>query len=217
VVIVTGLARKSKNAKTGDMLQTWILHDDVPPIDALRSGKDQSICGSCPLRGFAGKQRGCYVRVDQAPTNVWKAYKRGAYQEMPLYSPWSMFGANRAIRLGSYGDPVAVPLMIWDSLISRASNWTGYTHQWHREDSQEYRHILMASVESFEQMQYARIMGWRTFRIGGVATRKDEIHCPATAEGGFKAQCETCGLCKGVSLNAANIVLRAHGRGAKYV
>ena len=34
------------------------------------------------------------------------------------------------IRLGSYGDPAAVPIEIWDNLCSVAANYTGYTHQW---------------------------------------------------------------------------------------
>jgi len=59
VVIVSGLL-KSENAKTGNMLQTYILRADVSPTNAIRSGEDSSICGDCPARGDGtGKGRTC--------------------------------------------------------------------------------------------------------------------------------------------------------------
>ena len=65
VVIVTGLARKSTNAKTGALLQTWILRSDMHPIDAVRSGADSSICGDC-------RHRGCRPR----PSRGWRSRAR---------------------------------------------------------------------------------------------------------------------------------------------
>ena len=50
VVIVTGLKGPSKNRKTGNMVQTFILARDVHPLEALRSGEDASICGQCEHR-----------------------------------------------------------------------------------------------------------------------------------------------------------------------
>ena len=51
VVIMTGLNGKSRNAKTGDLVATWILRADKKPTDAVQSGADSSICGACPHRG----------------------------------------------------------------------------------------------------------------------------------------------------------------------
>ena len=33
------------------------------------------------------------------------------------------------VRIGSYGDPAAVPTRVWAELVRYAKNWTGYTHQ----------------------------------------------------------------------------------------
>jgi hypothetical protein len=67
VCIATGLATKSTNEKTGDLIQTWILRDDIAPIDAANTGADVSICGDCPHRGqvIDGKNvnRTCYVTL----------------------------------------------------------------------------------------------------------------------------------------------------------
>ena len=35
---------RSENAKTGDMVQTYILRADMSPLDAISSGDDVSIC-----------------------------------------------------------------------------------------------------------------------------------------------------------------------------
>ena len=52
-VIATGLKTSSHNAKTGDLIQTWILRADMTPQEAVDSGADESICGGCPHRGDA--------------------------------------------------------------------------------------------------------------------------------------------------------------------
>src|SRR6185436_15195318 len=77
VVIAIGLNDPSTNSKTGGMIQVYILRSDVSPLEALRTGKDVSICGACVLRpksfdGTKWKGRSCYVRVDTGPTVIWK-------------------------------------------------------------------------------------------------------------------------------------------------
>jgi len=75
VVIATGLSRESKNTKTGDMVQLWILTKAENPVAAVKSGNDAIVCGACPLRGDHGAGRACYVKVFQAPLAIWKAYQ----------------------------------------------------------------------------------------------------------------------------------------------
>lgn len=41
VLIVTGIKRPSRNQKTGDMLQTWILVEGSSPVAAINSGQDR--------------------------------------------------------------------------------------------------------------------------------------------------------------------------------
>ena len=218
VVIATGMAGASRNAKTGDMIQTWILRADMPPAEALRTGADSSICGGCPLRGDgAGKARACYVTVWQAPRSVHDAYVRGAYPRAALADLPALF-AGRKVRLGAYGDPAAAPLALWQAVTSQAESWTGYTHQW-RTFSGQWRALLMASADSMHDAVVAQLGGWRTFRVATDSDRLDaEIVCPASAEAGKRTDCAHCGLCKGTASGSRkSIVIRAHGSGAKHL
>src|SRR4051812_12366646 len=57
-VIVTGVYRKSKNRKTGKMLQIWFLLDDVNQVEAVQIGIDaETVCRDCPF----ASGNGCYV------------------------------------------------------------------------------------------------------------------------------------------------------------
>ena len=59
--IVVVAIPKSGNSKTDSMLQTFIMRSDVPPLDALKSGDDYSVCGDCLAR--PSNQGWCYVSV----------------------------------------------------------------------------------------------------------------------------------------------------------
>ena len=62
-----GIRTASANPKTGDMIQTWILRSDMHPLEAIKSGSDYGICGSCIHRGSYDEfgnpidPRTCYV------------------------------------------------------------------------------------------------------------------------------------------------------------
>ncbi len=71
--IVAILTLNSTNKKTGNMAQLWILHKDIPPHIAQKTGDDNAICGDCPIK------KECYVLTFQGPLSVWNAYKRGTY------------------------------------------------------------------------------------------------------------------------------------------
>lgn len=217
VVIATGFANKTENAKTGNMIQTWILRSDINPYVATHTGDDVSICGDCPHRGeiINGKNEGrsCYVKVFQAPNIVWKAYKRGdVYPKMdPVDLGWLF--ADKAVRFGSYGDPASVPFHIIDSIGSVAEFTTGYTHQWRTIDN-EYAKWVMASADSLSDRFMARAFGYRTFRVRGTSDPlgKNEVVCPASEEAGRKTNCAECKACGGTSAKAkADIVIMAHG------
>jgi hypothetical protein len=211
VVLAIGL-ESSSNSKTGNMLQTYILRQDVSPMDAINNGEDVSICGDCPHRGTS-KTRTCYVNIGQGPLAVWGAYQRGRYAHA---SDIASVGALRVVRLGTYGDPAAVPVSVWDALVSRAIAHTGYTHQW-RGIGAGYKHLCMASADSVRDMREAHASGWRTFRVVTHANtvqrfRRFESVCPASAEAGFKLTCDACQACNGTATNRrASVVIRAHG------
>jgi hypothetical protein len=219
VAIATGLNNGSSNDKTGNMVQTWILREDISPTDACHTGEDASICGNCPFRGTVqnGRNvgRACYVNVFMSPTQVWKSYANGngIYPTVPVERLAKTF-ANRIVRLGSYGDPAAVPLAVWEALLSRTAGHTGYTHQWR--DFPELAAYVMASADSSADRAAAKMLGFRTFRVTGNDSRIDreerEIICPASAEKNYVADCKACKACGGTSAKAkADVVITVHG------
>ena len=216
VVIATGLAGASRNTKTGDMVQTWILRQDIAPYAAVKGGQDSSVCGDCPHRPINGGA--CYVNTVNAPGAIWRAYRAGRYVKAADLEAIRAIGAGRAFRLGAYGDPAAAPLAIWQALTSQAKASNGYPHQWRRPDAQGLASLCMASADSVEEREEARAMGWRTFRVRApfepVVAR--EFICPASEEAGKKTDCATCRACGGTEAKAkASPVIIAHGATAR--
>ena len=226
VVIATGFKAGSTNRKTGEMVQTYILRQDVEPTEAIRSGADSSICGDCPHRGkvttdSTGQPRNvgrtCYVNVGQGPLAVFRTYKAGKYPTAPFQLPVT----GRMVRLGTYGDPAAVPGDVWVNLLDGAAGHTGYTHQWRnpslsREHLASLRGLCMASADTAEEADHAHAMGWRTFRVSLNPTldpiRKGEVLCPASAEAGKKLTCAECKACNGtMTARRGSIYIPAHG------
>lgn len=215
--IIVVATSNSKNRKTGDMLQTWILRADMDPLEASRTGADRSICGDCVHRGRSHNEpkgqalgRSCYVNLVLAPLGIWKTLVRGGY---PRATDLRALGRGKLVRIGSYGDGAAVPQHIWDELTAEASGWTAYTHQGNPDPNR-----FMTSVESAPSAQAAWDRGERTFRV--VKTVDDviagsEILCPASEEAGKRTTCEHCKLCAGASIAAKNIAIVVHGTGAR--
>lgn len=228
VVIATGFAEKSENVKTGAMIQTWILREDLNPVDAIHIGSDSSICGTCPHRGeviedasmefgFKNVNRRCYVTVYQAPRSVWASYRRGIYPEIPLnYLSNGMFW-NKTIRIGSYGDPAAVPVIYWKKILHKSKSNTGYTHMW-RIAPLEFRNFVMASVDTIDEHFEATALGYRTFRVRneGEPLLNREIACPASFEMGHKTTCASCKGCGGLGSKArVSFAIMDHGNRAR--
>lgn len=212
IAVAVGLAVKSNNVKTGNMVQTYILRSDVSPTNAVRLGQDASICGDCTHRGDGtGKGRTCYVEVGRGPLSVFHAYQRGMYPAGTLRQI-AEAGAGRVIRLGSYGDPAAVSAKVWKALVSKSEAHTGYTQRWRT--AEEFKSLCMASVNTEEDALEARAAGWRTFRVAmpnQVAKMKTESTCPASAEAGKILTCAACKACSGADGRKGSIVIQPHG------
>lgn len=209
----------SKNAKTGDMIQVWILPRHISPIEAVKTRQDDAICGDCKHRGTLGfRDRSCYVNVIQGPHSVWRAYQRGSYPKLPMRQFGEFFG-GRAVRFGAYGDPVYIPLRKARAIVAAARRHTGYTHQWRQTKFAAWREILMASVDSVAEYHAAKMAAWRTFRVTDDLALRDrqEISCPASDEAGHKTQCAKCGLCDGARTVDArkDILIKIHGVGKR--
>jgi len=205
VVIATGWTR-CHNEKTGNMIQTWIMRSDIPPVEANKVGEDTSVCGNCKHL----KWKTCYVALYTAPYQIYLAYKRGKYQHFsPANAHWFK---NHNLRLGSYGDPSALPISIWQGLVSMSDGHTGYTHQWKKCDP-DFKQFIMASVDSEKEKIQANKMGWKTFRVRleNDVLHDNEIVCPASDENGKKTTCTKCLLCSGKSRASKSIAIIAHG------
>ena len=193
------------------MIQTYILRSDIPPLQAIKTREDSSICGNCKHRGFFGAGRTCYVQVHQAPTAIYNAYKRGSYTDITPLSYRQVISMihDKAIRLGSYGDPAAVPQKVIWQLSQGAKRHTGYTHEW--KNSPNIILDCMASVDSESEAKAAQDLGWRTFRVKNKSepTLDNEVECPAVLKPGI-ITCESCKLCNGAS-SGKNVVLNVHG------
>lgn len=215
VVVATGLRSRSENSKTGGMVQTWILRDDMAPLDALKSGADASICGGCRHRPDRNGKRSCYVNVGQAPTSVYRALQRGRYPAPPASSFPALF-AGRVVRLGAYGDPAAVPLAVWQLVTRDAAGHTGYTHQWKSARLRDVTALCQASVDTPAEADKADALRLAYFRVKAAheSARPGEVVCPASAEAGKVTTCAECRMCDGTD---KRIVINAHGSGAVYV
>ena len=204
--IVAIATMQTSNRKTGNMVQTWILRDDMSPVEASKAGADASVCGQCVHRWHLGGA--CYVNIGQAPGSIWRAYKRGAYP-----TAWgTAIGTGATIRLGAYGDPAAVPAHVWLELIGSASGHTGYTHQWRNPVASELRALCMASVDSETERAEASALGWRTFRVrcadDGLAS--NEFECVSDTKGTACADCLACdGAARGP--RQASVAIVVHG------
>jgi hypothetical protein len=224
VVVLTGLASSSSNEKTGALVQSWVLRADVEPHAALKTGDDASVCGQCPHRPLIVRMLAkvgvtsspCYVRVHEAPLSVYRAFQRGSYPRAQSLEQVQQALQGRQLRIGSYGDPAAAPVALWQTLASMADGHVGYTHQWQSTDFDRaaWAPLVMASVDSVDEARQAQAMGMRYFRVSiGVDKAPKEVTCPASIEGGRKTTCDACMLCGGTSKNARSIVIADHAAG----
>lgn len=233
-IVVIGLPG-SDNIKTGNMAQTYIIREDMHPMDANRTGEDYSICGNCPHRGTpnpnkasgTADNRSCYVALFQGPSKVYKAFQEGKYTDITsspeLIKQW---GQGKNIRLGTYGDPAAVPHLLWNNLLQGANSWTGYSHQMKAPGAAYNPRFMMASADSQAQAQEFHAQGYRTFRViplqawqetGKGSLLQNEVLCPASAESNAQGVTrERCKLCQGSSIQGKSIAIVAHGIGRKH-
>jgi hypothetical protein len=213
----------SGNEKTGDMVQTHIIADEeIAPHKAIKTGQDAAVCGGdetgggCKHRPINGGA--CYVLTFQGPRVVHEGLRLGRY---PAIDPAALgqMVAGRMIRLGTYGDPMAVPAWVWECLVSEAAGRTGYSHQWDNPaiDSDQKARVMaltMASVDNVAEADKAKAAGLRYFRIrtADETLGPREFVCPASTEAGYRKNCATCGACDGSERGPkASPVIIVHG------
>ena len=253
VYVATKFRDDSANEKTGGMVQTFILPDPIAAdidVDGKRPAKivawlkatgAKSICGDCPHAWQYDESTGehrkgsCYVREYQAPAAVLGAVARRMRGESDSYAVAGVdfpdhwipeIGRERDIRLGSYGDPAAVPAAVSIDFVRHATGRTGYTHFWKsdvalaRSNARALAPIVMASADSPVDVESANAIGFRAFYVtpkNALGIGRDVLSnarkigatlCPASKEyenaTGNRTNCQKCGLCSGATGKGAN-------------
>lgn len=202
VVLASGFQLPSQNEKTGDMVQVSYFVRHTPPLEALRSGKDSTVCGDCPLRGDI-----CYVQLEQGVGNTWQSWNDG--KVLDAVEADYEYLKSVEVRYGAYGDPASVPFDI--SSEWHGSVWTGYTHAW-RYCDQRYSTLLHASVEDKDGYVLAKTMGWESYRIIEDEDERMDTEVMCLNHTNPEIQCVECGLCSGTSTRARrDIANKVHG------
>jgi len=167
--IATGMSTPSQNDKTGPMVQITMIYTEEKPTDAIKSGKDATVCFNCKHRGSS-----CYVNAGQSVNGIYNTYKQGKYSDIRKYQEgvdypndidsyvnygmWQFFNGKH-VRFGAYGEPVRIPFQIVEKIVENCSGHTGYTHQWKRPEFQAYKKYFMASVDTLDEYKEAKKMG----------------------------------------------------------
>lgn len=214
VAILTG---NSTNKKTGPMAQLWILVGATSPVHAAREGRDAAVCGNCVHR--PANRGSCYVLLHQAPSAVWHNYAAGRYLKATKSLMRAEFPPYTRVRLGAYGDPMALPIDVVESIAAHFDGHTGYTHQWMHAgaDRERWQRLVMASVDSPAGLAKAQREGWRTFRVRTAAEELlgDERVCPAADEAELaipRITCEHCMQCSGGTCGTSpSVAIIVHG------
>ena len=218
IVVIVNKLDGSKNAKTGAIVQSFIIRSRVNPVRALQTGADASVCGQCEHRPKLARKSGkpiCYVQVAKSVLSVYNAYRRGRYMRADAATIAAAL-AGKIVRIGTYGDPCAAPATMWTQITRYAAGRRGYTHQWDRPDFDvdAWAPLVMASADTIDQAAKANLLGMRVFRVSiGVDVQPGEASCPASAEAGRKSTCAKCTLCAGTSIKARDIVIADHAAG----
>lgn len=210
--IATGINKKSSNPKTGSMVQTWIIRTDMHPVEAVKSGRDDAICGTCPYKSGGP----CYVKQWQAPAAVYRAYHANRYIKPHQYDASILPEVFRdhMVRIGSYGDAGAMP-NIWAPILRHVRGFTGYTHAWATRP--DLMLICMASVDASDY-DAAKQRGWRTFRVrtDDNDRKANEVNCGASREAGKVTTCAECRMCSGLwHKSSRDIAITDHAAGYK--
>lgn len=210
---ITCMQRPSANVKTGDMAQVAMVRSDVSPPQAIKEGKDATVCKGCALRGSV-----CYVN----PITISATWKKHVDDHVVKFLPKH----NKAIRFGQYGNPSLLSeSTIKRTIASGNGGWTGYFHDWWMmsdDEAKKYGKYFMCSIDDITARKHdttasamverAKSLGLRYFRVNTEHSNVDapnERTCPNVTH---NVQCKDCLLCSGTDgRGKVDIVIDAHG------
>lgn len=164
-----------------------------------------SNCLDCPFNSF-GKcythKFNQYVGFISMLKSIAKIYP--AWDDIPVFNDEMIQKAvemskDTYVRFGTYGEPSLHPIEMIKQISEACQNWTGYTHQWDKNDLGAF---FMASTHDMRGEAIARAKGYRSF----IATNEKMpvVNCPASEEAGKKSTCSKCNLCSGTLGSKSN-------------
>jgi hypothetical protein len=204
----------TSNTKTGALIQNYIIPAEWIESDAkISTLSDKAVCFDCPHSKEINKT--CYVRKGQSEMGLAskvRSLRKLGLDNIPELSPAMEADLLQAIegkgvRFGSYGEPILLGEALIGKISKRAKFWTGYTHQWHKNNWA--KNYFMASVETETISNLAQKSGFRTFFVGET-TDKNYVTCPASKEAGQKTTCDNCKLCMGTQSKAKSVTILPH-------
>lgn len=202
------------NKKTGLMIQIAFMD---PEVDQRKIDGDIPNGQGC-FRSACSIFDQCYVQSFVfhigALARVIDHYNAGILPSINLGTFLAYVGScGIPVRFGEYGDPSSVPFEYLETIASKSSGWTGYTHGWKNCD-QRLKTLCMASVENESDYRLAKSMGWNVFWVNGTPDKTEfRMTCLNVTN---DIQCADCKLCRGDRYRF-DIVIPAHGRNAKKV
>ena len=132
---------------------------------------------------------------------TFRAFEKGNYLVADTHDEIQKLGTNQFVRLGTYGDPSAVPSYVWDSLLSKSKNNTGYTHQSNNPNADVRTDQCMISADSYATTTKDFGTHTSTFTYTDEELDKqNEVLCPASKEAGRRTTCNDCLLCSGSNI-----------------
>lgn len=157
IVLILSSIQNNSNRKTGTQVETYIIRADMSPKEAVDTGEDYSVCGTCPRRPT--NNGSCYVIVWHGPGVIYKQYSEGRYERITDYNILK----GKSLRMGSYGDPAAVPIEVWQKLLKHSQFHTGFTEKWREKIGEPFKGICMASCSTVEEYNEAKALGWNCY------------------------------------------------------
>ena len=85
------------------------------PTEAAKKGLEKGICGDCPLK--LSQTGACFVNLLPV-NNIYRKYLARTYPKFSANEIEVIKRYRYPIRIGSYGDPTAVPFDVWEPIIS---------------------------------------------------------------------------------------------------
>lgn len=167
--------------------------------------KDGHVCMDCPFSTNNGaKLSACYThKINQYSgflsmlRSIGRMYE--SFDSIPKLNKNILRNIielchNKYVRFGTYGEPSLLPVSLIGQMCEASRTWTGYTHQWRKDDS--LSPYFMASTHTAEEERIASLIGYRSF-VASETQIDGLVKCPASKEMGYKSNCSKCGLCSG--------------------